>query len=515
MSKYKILSIVPCCNLMGLKKSFLFVMIFFIFYFLGLVETSQAFTYYVDKENKFGNGCNNIWSGTTLQPKCDFNHDWFMRGLEPGDEVIVREAPTAGYGEIRLYIESTGTSQSPISIRAFDGEKIDLKSSLQFGIRLINDVSYISFNDFVITNREYAFASESQSAGNSGIKLQNCEIFNTQHGPRWFNYHNGEIRNCEIHDLTVNGVQLRNSSDILIDNVNVVRVDDGRSPDGSDADGFHTYGGENIIISNSTSSYNAEDGFDLNANATLINVRAYNNNGGGLKIWRRVEDNYANKTVTVVNSIFNNNGYYAPDPLQGNPGIKVSDGAGLNLYNSVIYGNYDQGVRIRAYADDGSYLAGFPFLSNVVKNNIIAGTIDGPGLIDEWNCTTDTANLQENPHCATIAHLTTESNNLYFNNSGGDAKGYNLSGVFGNLSLQNAIFTDPLFVNVANNNFHIGINSGARDAGVDLSALNVEPLSSDLDDSVRPQGVSWDIGAYELAPNDFISPNPPSGLGVI
>jgi hypothetical protein len=227
-----------------------------------------------------------------------------------------------------------------------------------------------------------------------------------------------------------------------------------------------------------------------------------------------VEDNYANKSVTVVNSIFNNNGYYALDPLQGNPGIKVSYGAKLELYNSVVYDNYDQGIKIRWATDDGAYLGDYIYPVSIIKNTIIANTINGPGLEDTYRCTADTRNLQENPHCTAVSNLTTESNNLYFNNSGGDAKGYNLSGIYGDFVLTNASTGNPVFVDATTNNFHLGLASGAIDNGADLSSLTIPSLLSDLDNISRPQNFIWDIGAYEYN-FDNIIPKAPAVLSVM
>ncbi len=455
-------------------------------------------TLYVDQDNKFGKGCHNSWPGTVDQPKCNFEGVWAESDLEPGDTVIVREA---NYRNIRLFGSSSGAVNNPIVIKPYPGEKINLIGGVQQCVLLYdrNDgqgvPSYITIQGPIeISNCEYSYAV---SNGSRGLKLSNCDIHNVDQGPRLFGVSDSEISNCEIHNIRVNGVQMRSATNITIDNVNVTRVNDNRSPDNSDADGFHTYGGENIVIKNSSSSYNAEDGFDLNANATLINVKAHHNNGAGLKVWRRTEDNWANKTVTVANSLFYNNGYYAPDPDQGNPGIKVSDGGGLNLYHSVVYGNYDEGIRVRAYADDGSYLARKPFLPVVIKNTVIAGTVNGPGLVDTWNCTQDIANLQENPHCASVAHLTSGSNNLFFNNSGGHTTAYSLTGTPSTLSFTNNITADPIFVAAAAGDFHLAAASAARDVGISLSSLGLSSLLADLDGLSRPQGAGWDIGAFE------------------
>lgn len=481
-----------------MTKKILISAVMFIGFFIS-VNSLQAATYYVDKENKFGKGCHNAWAGTMAAPKCDFDHPWFQTGLRPGDEVIVREA--SGYREVRLYIQSAGSAISPILIRAYEGEHININSTnqSQHSIRLIGDVSYVTFKDFDISAREYSFVSESQVNGNYGIKLLDCNIHDMQHGPRLFNLHDSEIKNCEIHDLTVNGVQLNNNStNILFENVNAYRISDGRAPVNSDADGFHTYGGDGIVIKNCSSHDNSEDGFDMNANVTIINSKAYNNNGAGLKIWRRTQDAWAEKSALVINSLFYNNGYYAPDPLDGNPGIKVSDGAKLELYNSVVYGNYDQGVKIRWAKDDGSYLADKIYPISIIKNSIIAGTIDGPGLTDTYNCKQDTRNLQENPACTSVTHLVTGSNNIYFNNNGGNVSGYNNLGVMTAMLLTNDNYSDANFVNAASGDFTLGAGSPAIDAGLNLSSLGIVSLMSDFQATARPQSAAWDIGAYKF-----------------
>ena len=46
--------------------------------------------------------------------------------------------------------------------------------------------------------------------------------------------------------------------------------------------------------------YNDEDGLDLNANASLFNVVAENNRVVNLKLWRRPDDGYAEKVITII-----------------------------------------------------------------------------------------------------------------------------------------------------------------------------------------------------------------------
>jgi hypothetical protein len=50
------------------------------------------------------------------------------------------------------------------------------------------------------------------------------------------------------------------------------------------------------------------------------------------------------------------------------------------------------------------------------------------------------------------------------------------------------------FVDAANYDFHLQSNSAARDAGLDLSLL----FTTDFDGIARPQGLAYDVGAYEF-----------------
>lgn len=100
-------------------------------------------TIYVDKNNLFGNGCNNAWPGTIEQPKCDVDGEWFRSDLEPGDTVILREAKY----DFMLFNESSGgTEDNPVVIKAYDGEKIllDNFSSNMAALWFFENASYIT-----------------------------------------------------------------------------------------------------------------------------------------------------------------------------------------------------------------------------------------------------------------------------------------------------------------------------------------------------------------------------------
>jgi hypothetical protein len=206
----------------------------------------------------------------------------------------------------------------------------------------------------------------------------------------------------------------------------------------------------------------------------LINCRAYDNLGGGIKVWRRAEDNYSEKTVSVINSLVYNNGYYAPNPNEGNPGIKVSAGAGLNVYNSVIDNNYDEGIKI-------NYDATKHQLPINVYNSIISNTIAGPGFFSGY-------------------FGAVSDYNLYYNNSGGNVEGITL----GNNSITGQ---NPLF----NLDHSVKNESPAIDSGLDLSSV----FNHDINNDLRASGSGWDIGAYEYLKKRYVSRVGNAGRGFL
>ncbi len=63
-----------------------------------------------------------------------------------------------------------------------------------------------------------------------------------------------------------------------------------------------------------------------------------------------------------------------------------------------------------------------------------------------------------------------------------------------NVNDDHAIIVDPAFDNLQNSDFHIQASSPAIDAGLALTEV-----MADKDNTSRPQGAGYDIGAYEYA----------------
>ncbi len=422
---------------------------------------------YVDKDSLLTGQCNNNWAGNITNPKCTVTgQNWIMYGLLPGDLVYFVGNESTDYSYMYLFQNSSGTSGAPVIMRPYGD--YTMKFNDVHGVRLYENTSYIK-----MFNLE--FITYMALANNTGLEISNCTVNATSDsGIRLVDVNDFKLSDCVIHGRGYSlrseniGVNIRGySNNLLFENVEVYGINDGSSgPDNSDADGFSIgYGStRNVTFINCSSHNNGEDGFDLTADAVLINCKAYNNEGAGVKVFRRTYDDYAMNSVTVINSLIYNNGYFAPDPNQGNPGIKSSGGGQLFVYNSAIYGNWDEGIGIRGYNTTAD-IAYSRVYNSIISNN----GQEGIG-VDQ--------SAYPNPGFNNVS----AGNNIYFNNSAAN------NGLQSDI---NSLNEDPLFIDSIN--FKLLAGSPGIDKGIDLSSI----LSQDIERKTRPQGAGWDIGAYE------------------
>lgn len=387
-----------------------------------------------------------------------------------------------------FYSSSNGSADNPITIKPYPGERIlsdGVSVPHQFGIKIMDDVSNIHIEGpLIISNREYSIVTS--SGVHSNIKISNFEIRNCQHGPRLYNVSGCEISSGTVHNISTNGFQIYGAENVLVRSVTSYYVSDGKAPGSSDADGFYVnsrygIGNSSITFLNCVTYGNSEDGFDLTGDVRLENCISNGNNAAGVKIWRRIEDNnYTPRTLLVINSAIYNNGYYAPNPLDGNPGIKISQGAGANIINCVVYNNYDQGIIVRNNSPIISYMP------VNVYNCIIASTTSGIGL--------------QNQVSLSSASFSADYN-LFWQNKGADCSGFTPGG--------HSLFENPLFVSPETGNLSTETQSPARGNGIYLSSVNIG--------IVLPVYLQNDIGLAVALPNSSPpnnSPQSPRGLRI-
>jgi hypothetical protein len=127
-----------------------------------------------------------------------------------------------------------------------------------------------------------------------------------------------------------------------------------------------------------------------------------------------------------------------------------------------------------------------------VYNNIIRNTAGGSGIEVAWRNPSN-AKIYNNTvyDAAGGIFINSDSTNAVVENNivslGGGVRNSG-SGT----TLSNNLTTDPKFVNPSASDFHLQVGSPAINAGMTLSAV-----TTDFDAVSRPQGASYDIGAYE------------------
>jgi len=158
--------------------------------------------------------------------------------------------------------------------------------------------------------------------------------------------------------------------------------------------------------------------------------------------------------------------------------------------NNIVHNNSVSGSGFELLVGSG---VGHRVYNNIVYDNNAGGGIllDSGGGCDSCKIYNNT--IVDNAECLFIAagsDNNTVKNNLCWSNADDTIDDNGTA----NTVLDNLEGTDPLFVNATSDDFHITVNSPAKDAGADLSVI----LTDDIAETFRPQGTAFDVGAYEF-----------------
>lgn len=182
----------------------------------------------------------------------------------------------------------------------------------------------------------------------------------------------------------------------------------------------------------------------------MLEGRTYHRSDG-LVVRNNVFANYkafGAAVVSILNAKFYNNTFAANGGLHG---VVCGEQSSCEVKNNIFY-NLDAGTE-------------YPYFCGVADGSImIDGAVGAPG--------------KNNLLYSSLRRYTGFSNDV--------------------------INKDPLFINPATNNFKLRANSPAKDAGRVIAGW-VAP--TDKDGVPRPQGIAWDIGAYEYRENNLSSPS--------
>ncbi len=440
---------------------------------LVLASFASAATFYVDKENT---NCSDSKPGTETEPWCDVKIA--ISKLAPGQTLNIM----GGTYNVANIIVPSGTASDKITIKNYQDEKVVLKSS------------WISGS----SNRDDGFALN----GISHVKIEGLEISN---------YYNcipitGGSDDITLSNLVVHtcrsGIDIRDSSNVLVDGIDVSAVSEpskgcGSSNDGhagvairdstyitiqntvshdnldgcgssGDADGFAVSSGDHINILNCVARDNDEDGLDFTTiNGTVTNFIATGHNACGIKLWKRRDEN--NK-FTLTNILSYNN---------EEAGIKISSPESItsgdyfiNIYNSVFYDNGEQGIVSRNF--NAGINSRLEIYNNIFLHN-------GYYNEEDSSCCYPSISFGENSNAVS-------NYNIFYDNWDGDV-------AWAGEGPNSLLGIDPKFVSASTNDFHLLQNSPAIDKGKDIPEVTI-----DFDGNDRPNGSSLDMGAFEFEP---------------
>ncbi len=440
---------------------------------LTTASRGVAATYVVDQNNSVASDSNN---GTAAAPLKTI--DAALNRVQPGDRVWVRGS-TDPNSERAIYdrtlkaglpIKTPGQFGAPIRISAAKGHTVILQGSgSRNGIELDN-ASYYVISGF--TFRNYQKAAEGYGP-KTNIAIQDCEFSQMEeNGLRLKYLTNFVMRNCYVHHCYECGISLRESSNAFFYHCTSSYNDDGKGVDG-DGDGFHTLNCKDVTFVNCIARGNSEDGFDLTADAKMINCISSDHPACNVKLWRRIEENYTPHRFELTNCLI----YGA-----GECGIKASRGAEAHITNCIIHNSGETGIKF----NDPNY-------------GLTAGTISGIVQSDITNCIISLSGYSGVEVAGAYMNVVAGRNNQYYRNA--------LASV-GFSSTVNDIYADPLFVDPDSGNFQLqpgspALNTGdsfnlpADDLDLDHDGDTTEPVSVDVNGNPRILSGEVDRGASE------------------
>ncbi|MCK5122529.1 MAG: right-handed parallel beta-helix repeat-containing protein, partial [Candidatus Pacebacteria bacterium] len=435
--------------------------------------------------------------------------------LSAGDTLIVHASATPYKGNVSIVV--SGTSANWITIRGADGAKVKVSATLEASSRGFNFVStaqYVYATNFECEGFLYGIRLND---GNQHIVLDDIELDGNDTGgyglkiggfeatPNGAN--NCYFRNLDIHNATGYGVHMiTGTQDIVFDNcVAHHNAGDGFAGRSSISSPYYL---TNLYFIDCESHSNAGDGFDIGGRygSDVFKNCISRDNGGiqgvGFKTWGTdvwfvnclVHDNAYNgmniknywpANVYVLNCNFINNASGGSQIVavisntEGDGTVNYMDEVDLYLYNNIFMMD-GTGAEYKRRAVEFYHTNAETKESN---NNYFFSPTNAKAFQFRDNLAT-----YETYYLSDIG-----AGNAWHTDTGHDADSFSRNTASDGLA-------DPGFTNLANDDYTLIDTSLAVDAGTDVG------VNYDILGSLRPQGSTFDIGAFEYIPTDTVPP---------
>lgn len=370
--------------------------------------------------------------------------------MSAGDILYIRSGTYTEQIDIQT-VNLTGTAGNYITIAGYPGETVTL--SFTDGANMYGPIKARGNRGWFIF--ENLVLDGANGGDGSGWQLRD--------GNHDFILRNLKITNFKYHGFYISG------TNITVQNCKIYNQISLTGLPGTRWYGLYVHDGANILIENN----------DI-----------YNNPGGGMQA-------YNGGSGTVTGLVIRNNKIHDNNTLTssqvGGIVVMAPDAtrpiSGVQIYNNLVYTNgsapthgESAGIRISTNIDSAKVW------NNTVYGNAAYNGNGGWGISIEASTTTNTV----------------VQNNIVYQNAGGQINNTGMGSI-----IDHNMTSNPNFVNASAFDFNLQAGSPAIDAGVGLSQV-----TTDFKTNRRPQGLTHDIGAYEMGTGSASAPSPPHGLRV-